>query len=413
MGADDIPTWNGDPSSFEAFATSCRWYERSLKDNERKLAASRIWQKLQGAAKSVVRHLDPDEFDREDGLRKLLGVLRDSPLQQLPVPDSFSRLEKWSALRRGNSEAIPQLLVREEELFTELQQALKRARSDRNKTNSESAASPRPREPSSSPSASPMTGARRRASDKADPGEEDGASPGGTADGQESLGFFEDELRGYRLLKGARLSRTERQHVLTLTKNSTRFIYIRRALRALFSEDMEEAREARGRVWWNEPTEMEDWYGDYPEDTLAEDYWWTHGHEAVYYGGSYEENYDDWYYPETNDYEDYPEETNEDLKDVMDTDEGKELEQAYSVAQAATATLAKARQAVAKVRAARGYFDPSGMKGSSSSFKGSSKGKGKGKTSSKTGIGPCFICGGMGSVRTGGPRDPLWDPARD
>ena len=207
MGADEIPTWNGDPSSFEAFATSCRWYERSLKDSERKLAASRIWQKLSGAAKSVVRHLDPDDFDKDDGLRKLLGVLRDSPLQQLPVPDSFGRLEKWTALRRGNNESIPQLLVREEELFTELQQALQRARTERTRTTSEGVGtSPPERDPSSSPSASPLAGARRRAGVTEEKEEdEDKSPPGGLADGTGSTGFFEDELRGYRLLKAARL----------------------------------------------------------------------------------------------------------------------------------------------------------------------------------------------------------------
>jgi len=128
MPEETVPTWNGEPSSFEAFATSCQWYVRGLKETERRLAASRVWQRLSGAAKSVVRHLDPVEFDKEGGLDKLLGILRASPLQQLPVPDSFGRLEKWNNLRRQPQETIPQLLVREEELFTELQQSLSRAR---------------------------------------------------------------------------------------------------------------------------------------------------------------------------------------------------------------------------------------------------------------------------------------------
>eukprot|EP00913_Durusdinium_trenchii_P007584 g7127.t1 len=107
------------------------WYEASLKDSERKLAAPRIWQKLEGAAKSVVKHLEPKDFATETGMNKLLGVLRESPLQKLPIPDSFSRLEKWTGLRRNGGESIPQLLVREEEPFVELQQALQRARAER------------------------------------------------------------------------------------------------------------------------------------------------------------------------------------------------------------------------------------------------------------------------------------------
>ena len=390
MGADEIPTWNGDPSSFEAFATSCRWYERSLKDSERKLAASRIWQKLSGAAKSVVRHLDPDDFDKDDGLRKLLAVLRDSPLQQLPVPDSFSRLERWTALRRANNESIPQLLVREEELFTELQQALQRARRERSKVTSEGVGTAPPeRDPSSSPSASPLAGARRRQSAEEKQTVEEDASPlSGSVDGQGSTGFFEDELRGYRLLKAARLSRTEKQHVLTLTKNSTRFLYIRRSLRTLFSEDPSEGHDVRGKVWWNEPDET--WHGEYQEDYVDTDNWWYDDHETYY--GNYDYGTDDWGYFENYDQEDLVDEMADDFHDVADTEEGKELEQAFTAAEAATATLAKARQAVAKVRAARGYFDPNGIKGSGSSFKGSSKGKGKGKPS-RSAFGPCFICG--------------------
>ena len=85
--------------------------EASLKDTEKKLAAPKIWQRLSGSAKSVVRHLDPTEFGRENGLTQLLEVLRSSPLQRLPVPDSFQRLERWSSLRRTPTETIAQLLV--------------------------------------------------------------------------------------------------------------------------------------------------------------------------------------------------------------------------------------------------------------------------------------------------------------
>ena len=31
-----VPLWTGDPASFEAFATACRWYTLSLKENERR-----------------------------------------------------------------------------------------------------------------------------------------------------------------------------------------------------------------------------------------------------------------------------------------------------------------------------------------------------------------------------------------
>ena len=96
----EIPTWSGDPVEFEAFATACRWYEKSLKSSERQQAASRIWARLTGPARAVVRHLDPDDYEADDGLSRLVDVLRKSPLQALPIADSFKRLDAWHMLKR-------------------------------------------------------------------------------------------------------------------------------------------------------------------------------------------------------------------------------------------------------------------------------------------------------------------------
>jgi len=51
------------------------WNESSLKPSEWTLAASRNWRSLTGAAKSVVRHLSPADFDSAHGLQKLLEAL--------------------------------------------------------------------------------------------------------------------------------------------------------------------------------------------------------------------------------------------------------------------------------------------------------------------------------------------------
>ena len=129
----DVPSWNGDPDTFERLATECKWCQHSLKASEKQLAAPRVWHRLVGFAKSVVRNLDPTAYSTQNGLDKLLEVLRMSPLQRLPVPDTFQRLERWSGLHRRQGESIPQFLVREEELFVELQQSLIRARSVKGK----------------------------------------------------------------------------------------------------------------------------------------------------------------------------------------------------------------------------------------------------------------------------------------
>ena len=377
-----IPSWDGDPTAFETFSTAARWYERSLKENERKLAASRIWQRLSGAAKSVVRHLDPGDFDDSNGLTKLLNILRESPLQKLPVPDSFSRLERWSQLRRGPQETIPQLIVREEDLFVELQQALKRARAERAlpPTRTTAAGTSRPeRDPSASPSGSPLAGG--------DQGEDDGvgfvAAPPMAAN---TTGFFEDELRGYRLLKASKLTSTERQHVLTLTKNATHFELIRRALRTLFSEE-DSAHLGRGQknVWWTQ----EEWHDDH------DDYYDQPEHGA--YFGDYGDNYydstwdewqddstwygDDWHTDGATDDASVQQSAHDEMDDVPEDLRGQ-VQEAYALSQEANKTLSQAKAAVAKVRAARGYYSPE-----------SASGKGMSPTSYKGSSGPCIICG--------------------
>ena len=404
MPAEDVPAWDGDPSSFEAFATSCRWFECSLKETERKLAAPRIWQKLQGAAKSVVRHLDPKDFSSDTGLEKLLRVLRDSPLQKLPIPDSFSRLEKWTGLKRAHGEAIPQLLVREEELFTELQQALQRARHERARHEVKSmGVGASERDPPMSPTRSPnVTRAGLSSVREDDSFEAEDEKVVETSQG-ENAGFFEHELRGYRLLKAAKLTQAERQHVLTLTKNSTHFTQIRQALRSLFSDGADQAddpgRMPRRSVWYA-ADEGEDW--GLEDDWWSEDpSWWS---EDIFWndwspswsptswddGGSYED------YIQENDY--YPEEPEEKTNEELENEQ--RVEEAFALATEANKTLAEARQAVARVRAARGYFDPTGTKGHPGSL-GGGKGKRKGPASGKGkgvggGFGPCFICGQPG-----------------
>ena len=62
--------------------------------------------------------------------------------------------------------------------------------------------------------------------------------------------------------------------------------------------------------------------------------------------------------------------------------------EAYAIAQEANRTLQQARQAVAKARAARGYFPVGGK----------DTGRGKGGTPKGKTNGPCYVCGQMGHV---------------
>ena len=400
-GHDGVPTWNGEADTFESFATACKWYQKSLKDSEQKQAASKVWQKLTGAAKAVVKHLNPDEFEGLDGLQRLVEVLRSSPLQQLPIPDSFSRLEAWRHLRRGQRESIPQLLVREEDLFTQLQQSLSRARKDKGLTPSQlqDRVGPPPRrlDPPSTPSQSPVAAARRQEAAEQSaptPRPQQAAEPAGTSS---FSNFFEDELRGYRLLKAAHLSQTERQHVLVQTQNSTHYYAIRLALRTLFSEDADRSSQhgdRRAKAWWHEdgaswehsewsPQGDIEWHGDEWNDWSPSSWdQWNEPNSDAWFSADWEW-FDDgsWWTAE----DQWESEIQPD--EGSDLPEESQLQEALALAGEANRTLHEAREAVRKTRQARGYYAPEstggkGMKGSPASSPSSSKGRQ-----------PCLTCG--------------------
>ena len=239
----DVPSWDGNPSSYDAFETACKWYAMTLKDNERKGAAARIWSKLQGPARSVVKHLQPEEFFHDGGLDKLLSILRGSPLQTLPIPDTFSKLERWSNLRRREQETVAELLVREDDMFRELMQSLARSRSKAGQALKQGASAPATPKAAqddedefgdlpdfrASPTSKPRSPEKHE-----DPSQREPSVAAGAVDD-----YFSNELRGYRLLKSVGISHAERQQVLTLTGNRVNFEEVRQALRGLYDSGSE------------------------------------------------------------------------------------------------------------------------------------------------------------------------------
>ena len=421
-GGQEVPSWNGDPGSFSTFETACRWYVLTLKDSEKAGAAARIWSRLSGPAKSVVRHLDPDRFHHAQGLQRLLEILRRSPLQTLPIPDTFQKLERWSNMKRKDQESIPEFLVREEENFAELQQSLKRSRDLRkgSPTIPEAAFQTGAEEDETEDAdTKPETGMEdfedlpdfKKASPSSSPKRRSPASPSArqatlTKEAPEleesAPDYFNDELRGYRLLKGVGLSTNERQQVLTLAGNKVNFQEIRQALRAFGNEtDLHRRHRHRDRAaWWAaDEALMEEEAGD--DDFQDEDsaYW----AEAAYWNDAvYWQQWADWgedasaYYEQPFDpTEQYPEHFDGDQKDdeaeptAEEADLVKQEGEAMALAAEANRTLSQARAAVAQVRAARGYYPLGGKQPQ----KGKSKGPAK-----------CLICGQPGHFFRECPR---------
>ena len=120
--------------------------------------------------------------------------------------------------------------------------------------------------------------------------------------------------------------------------------------------------------WYDYDSYWNDWYDDWNEPTA---YWDSHD----------QDRYEEELMPDENSND--PEET--------------QLREAFALAGEANKTLQQARDAVRRVRQARGYFAPESMTGKGKSSTGSpSSSTGKGKSSSKgksgKGFGPCFIC---------------------
>ena len=170
---------------------------------------------------------------------------------------------RWSSMRRTRNETIARLLVREEELFVDLQQSLRRARHEREGL----------LPPDRQPDPTPHMGTTPSQSPTAGAGTTSASSPTRTMADETSSptgGYFEDELRGYCLLKSSRLWTAERQHILTMTGNSTRYHFVRRALLPIVTS-MVVSRALRERCGlqkigkkhlpWDDP-EQGDWWDD-------------------------------------------------------------------------------------------------------------------------------------------------------
>ena len=125
------PSWNGDPLTFDEYRKAAKWYKSGLKTDQRPRAAARLWSALEGAAKEVAKELDPEEFECENGVNKLLDVLQKAPLIRMPIPDAYAKIETYDELQRRHGEAMGEYIIREPNAYKEMVAALKKVRGDR------------------------------------------------------------------------------------------------------------------------------------------------------------------------------------------------------------------------------------------------------------------------------------------
>ena len=126
--APGVPSWDGDPNLFQAFAKDCEWYLGALKDNERHLASSRVWQNLRGSARLAVDSLKASDFGGKNGLTKLIRYLGQTPLARQPLPDAYQKIDGYRSIKRRKGENAADYVLREEQAYSIMLRSLRRLR---------------------------------------------------------------------------------------------------------------------------------------------------------------------------------------------------------------------------------------------------------------------------------------------
>ena len=126
-----VSVWNGDILTLRDYETAALWWRAGLKPGEQERAVTRLWANLQGPAKEMVRMCKPQDVEDARGVDRLLRILRDSPLAQMPVLGASKKIQAYDQIRRRPGEVIGDHIVREQRAFREMTEALQRARNSR------------------------------------------------------------------------------------------------------------------------------------------------------------------------------------------------------------------------------------------------------------------------------------------
>ena len=155
------------------------------------------------------------------------SYLARKPLASMPVPDAYKKIQAYDQIRRRPGEVIGDFFVREQRAFREMIEALRRVRNSR----SEKSGVRRHDHRATSINSSVCSDAEYEMVE-----DEDAFAEAPWRHEQTGQTFLELEIRGYRLLQNARLSREERQMVLAGTRNDTEYTAIVTQLRSAWED---------------------------------------------------------------------------------------------------------------------------------------------------------------------------------
>ena len=277
-----VPSWDGQPSSFERFEDELTWYIAAMKEADRRYVVARVRPHLQGTARTLVQRWKAADFDNADGPTLFLERLRASRITRRPMVDADAHMEEYFALARRQGESVVGFMNREDNKYSEFKEATMRMVREylkRKGLKPDVFDGPvplaEPRAPAT-PTQPPMTGGWARArgararTPQADdswevPGESGESPPLSEAapeEPQDDVYFaaFLEILRGWRLVKGAQLEKGEKRDLMSSTKSQWDFETVSDALQMLYGDEEQRQQGFRRRGWLqNKGLETGEW----------------------------------------------------------------------------------------------------------------------------------------------------------
>ena len=126
---DKIPTWDNDPDNFPDFEDRVLWYERGLKNNDRKQTVARIVQRLTGVPWRTIKDLSKDDHDRlcQSGVKALLTFLR-GQLVEDGVPEIGKRFGEYlGKFQRKPGQGMRAFVQHHKHLQNRVEEAIRKA----------------------------------------------------------------------------------------------------------------------------------------------------------------------------------------------------------------------------------------------------------------------------------------------
>ncbi len=411
-GKDNIPSWDGNPSTWVEYRQAAFMYEETVKWESRYLCGPRLAAELTGAARVVLANKKRGWLSTQDGVAKLLRCLREA-MSEPALPEIANQLRLYfKVLKRRRGEPMAAFCARHREEYAKACKALTRVMKERKSKSSSQPdegmwRSSRRQSWNTTPSLrnpSARSSARGGTSDLASEGQHEDEEQNdqeeetggrdtttqwdgeGWSDGdwwwwymgyyhqeedgeelseddeEDYIEILPDPIKGWLLLEKSNIDHLERSLIQTEVKNDFSLASVEQALRSHFTDDQIRRRDGDAKHGA--------FYGEDEDDD--EESWWQEEDESFF------------------------ENMSEEAIALYQAAKSEEHE-AWMQIQQGRQTLREARARQHEVKMGRKFYDYTGKKGDRGKGKhhnwSSGKGKGYNRDAGKGKYGPCARCG--------------------